>query len=151
MITAIKQFFNDKILAQEQAAAPAREYALNLATAALLIEAMRADHTVLEQERRAVQALLQQHLRLQVDEVHGLFVLAEQEVEDSVSLYQFTSLIDQGMAYEQKARIIDMLWQVVYADEILDKYEESLVRKIADLLHVSHRDFIQSKHRFMPE
>jgi len=151
MITAIKQFFSDKIQAQEQAAAPAREHALNLATAALLIEAMRADHTVLEQERQAVQALLQQHLRLQADEVHGLFALAEQEVKNSVSLYQFTSLIDQGIAYEQKVRIIGMLWQVVYADEILDKYEESLVRKIADLLHVSHRDFIQSKHRFMPE
>ena len=151
MISAIKQFFTDRIQGQELEATATQGHTLNLATAALLVEAMRADHNILEQEQQAVQALLQRHLQLHSDDVRALFALAEQEVEDSVSLYQFTSLIDQAMDYEQKVRIIDMLWQVVYADDRLDKYEEALLRKIADLLHVSHRDFIQSKHRFMPE
>jgi len=151
MISAIKQFFTDRIQGQEQDATATQGQMLNLATAALLVEAMRADHSILEQEQQAVQALLQRHLQLHIDDVRTLFALAEQEVENSVSLYQFTSLIDQAMDNEQKVRIIDMLWQVVYADDSLDKYEEALVRKIADLLHISHRDFIQSKHRFMPE
>jgi uncharacterized tellurite resistance protein B-like protein len=137
--------------ANTRATAAAEVHTLSLATAALMIEVMRADFAVVESERQAVQTLLQKQLFLSTDEVDELFALAEQEVIDSVSLFQFTSLIDQNMPYAQKVRIIEMLWQVVYADHNLDKYEESMVRKIADLLHVSHRDFIQSKHRLMPD
>jgi len=151
MITAIKQFFRDKIQAGADASVAESEHALNLATAALLVEVMRADFDVIEEERQAVRFLLQGRLQLADDEVEELFALAEQEVVASVSLYQFTSLIDQGLAYGQKVQIIEMLWQVVYADNILDKHEEYLMRKIADLLHVSHRDYIQTKHRVMPD
>jgi len=64
-----------------------------------------------------------------------------------VSLYQFTGLINQHFTPEQKVRVVEMLWQVAYADGHLDPYEEALVRKIADLIHVPHRQFIQAKHR----
>ena len=149
MITTIKKYFTERIQKESGTSEATATHALNLATAALLIEVMKADFAVLEQERQAVHSLLRKHLLLSADEIAELFALAEKEVVDSVSLYQFTSLIDQGLPYEQKVKIIEMLWQVVYADNELDKYEESRVRKIADLLHVSHRDFIQSKHRFM--
>lgn len=150
MIGAIKQFFNDRMQMDSEAASAGAEHALNLATAALLIEVMRADFEVVDQEREAVQALLQGRLQLSADEVNELFVLAEQEVVESVSLFQFTSLVDQELSYEHKVRIMNMLWQVVYADNMMDKHEEYLMRKISDLLHISHRDYIQSKHRVMP-
>ena len=151
MISAIKQFFNDRMRPGADVAPAGSAHALNLATAALLIEVMRADFDVVEQERQAVYTLLQGQLQLSAAEVDELFVLAEQEVSDSVSLFQFTSLIDQGLPYDQKVQILDMLWQVVYADRVMDKHEEHLLRKIADLLHISHRDYIQSKHRVMPD
>ena len=80
-------------------------------------------------------------------ETRELADLAEREVEEAVSLYQFTGLINQHFLPKEKVRIVEMLWQVVFADGIIACYEEAMVRKIADLIHVPHRDFIQAKHR----
>ena len=150
MLATIKQFFQEQIR-KDVAGPDDRAHALDVATAALMIEIMRADFDVSDVERRTIRDLLQGHLQLSAAELDELFMLAEQEVGDSVSLYQFTSLVDQELDYADKVRVIEMLWRVVYADDRLDKYEEYLMRKIADLLHISHRDFIQTKHRIMPD
>jgi len=150
MLAAIKQFFVDQIQ-KDVTDSGNGVHAIDVATAALMIEIMRADFDISDVERRTIRDLLQGHLQLPPAQLNELFVLAEQEVVDSVSLYQFTSLVDQELDYPAKVRVIEMLWRVVYADERLDKYEEYLMRKIADLLHISHRDFIQAKHRIMPD
>lgn len=150
MLAAIKQFFQEQIR-DEAAGASDDSYAINIATAALMIEIMRADFDISDVERRTVRDLLQGHLDMTDEQLDQLFLLAEQEVADSVSLYQFTSLVDQELGYAAKVRVIEMLWRVVYADARLDKYEEYLMRKIADLLHISHRDYIQAKLRVMPD
>ena len=150
MLATIKQFFREQIQ-KDITGSDDRAHALDVATAALMIEIMRADFDVSDVERRTIRDLLQGHLQLSAEELNELFMLAEQEVGDSVSLYQFTSLVDQELDYPDKVRVIEMLWRVVYADDRLDKYEEYLMRKIADLLHISHRDFIQTKHRIMPD
>ena len=150
MLATIKQFFRDQI--QKDASASGDDaHAIDVATAALMIEVMQADFDISDVEQQTIRELLQGHLQLSADELDDLFMLAEQEVVDSVSLYQFTSLVDQELEYSAKVRVIEMLWRVVYADDRLDKYEEYLMRKIADLLHISHRDFIQTKHRVMPD
>lgn len=150
MLAAIKQFFQDQIY-KDFSSSDDRAHALDVATAALMIEVMRADFDISDVERRTIRDLLRGHLHLSSTELDELFILAEQEVGESVSLYQFTSLVDQELDYEDKVRVIEMLWRVVYADERLDKYEEYLMRKIADLLHISHSDFIQAKLRIMPD
>ena len=150
MLAAIKQFFQDQIY-KDFASSDDRAHALDVATAALMIEVMRADFDVSDVERQTIRDLLQGHLHLPAAELDELFMLADQEVGNSVSLYQFTSLVDQELDYADKVRVIEMLWRVVYADDRLDKYEEYLMRKIADLLHISHRDFIQTKHQVMPD
>jgi len=150
MLGAIKQFFYEQV--QRGVSESGDDtHALNVATAALMIEAMRADFNASQVEKQAIRELLDERLQLSPQELDELFGLAEQEVDESVSLYQFTSLVDQELEYADKVRVIEMLWQVVYADDRLDKYEEYVVRKIADLLHISHKDFIQSKHRVMPD
>lgn len=150
MLATIKQFFQDQI--QKGVADTGEDdHAIDVATAALMVEIMRADFEISDVERQTIRDLLQGHLQLSADELDDLFMLAEQEVVDSVSLYQFTSLVDQELEYSAKVRVIEMLWRVVYADDRMDKYEEYLMRKIADLLHISHRDFIQTKHRVMPD
>jgi uncharacterized tellurite resistance protein B-like protein len=90
---------------------------------------------------------LQRRFSLSSAETEELAKLAEQEAGDAVSLYQFTALINRHFAASDKVRVIEMLWQVAYADGKLDRYEEALVRKIAELIHVPHRDFIQAKLR----
>ncbi len=146
MLRNIQNFFNTRIQRPEGVTSrEATEDSLRIATAALLIEAARADHELKEEERKAVDAALQKSFGLGPEEIEELYSLAEQEVKESAGLYQFTRLINKGFSYEKKRGIVELLWQVVFADSELEKHEEHLVRKVAELLHVSHKDFIEAK------
>ena len=81
------------------------------------------------------------------EECHALFVLAEEEVKEAVDYYQFTSLIAREFTRAQKIKVVELLWSVAYADSHLDSMEEHMVRKIADLIYVSHKDFMKTKHK----
>ena len=76
-----------------------------------------------------------------------LIRLAEEETKQATDYYQFTSLINKGFSQEEKIQVVELMWQVAYADGHMDKYEDHLVRKLANLMHVSHKDFIAAKHR----
>jgi len=148
MFSSIKTFFDKSIKAPRGVTSrQATEDSLRMATAALLIEAVRADKSVSEEELSALRAGLGKKFNIGADETETLIRLAEDEASSAVSLYGFTSLIDKGFKYDEKREIIELLWEVVYADSILDKHEEHLVRRIADLLQVSHKDFIETKLR----
>lgn len=122
------------------------EPAYQLATAALLVEMARADYDVKQEERLSVTAAIQKAFGLSATETDELVRLAELEAEHATSLYEFTSLINTHFSAEQKRRVVELLWRVAFADGHLDKYEEHLVRKVADLIYVPHRTFIQAKH-----
>jgi len=148
MIAAIKKFFDDNIYAPViDGSARDDTHALHLATAALMIEMSRADFHVDEAELAEISAVLGKQFGLAEKEVQELVRLAGLEVKTTASLYQFTSLIDKSFLPEQKQQVIEMLWRVAFADGHKDKYEEYLVRKVADLLHVSHQDFIRARIR----
>ncbi len=95
----------------------------------------------------ALEQALRKTFTLSRDELRQLVKLARHEAAESVSLHQFTTLINQSFSPEEKIRVVEMLWQVAFADGRLDRYEEALVRKVADLIYVPHRDFIRAKHR----
>ncbi|HHO67751.1 MAG TPA: TerB family tellurite resistance protein [Gammaproteobacteria bacterium] len=146
MLKAIQDFFRTRL----QAAGPEGRHddkALQLATAALLFEMVRADHEAGSDEREVVERSLRSTFDLDESETQALAALAEQEAEEAVSLYQFTALINRHFTPQDKVRVVEMLWRVAWADGRLHPYEEALVRKIAELIHVPHRDFIQAKHR----
>ncbi len=152
MIKAINQFFNGQIKQQAmKGGKDESEHALQLATAALLIEITRADYHVEDTERLAVDLAITGMFDLSEQEARELSRLAELEVRESASLFEFTSLVDRHFTLEQKIQVVEMLWRVVFADGSKDKYEEYMVRKIADLIHVSHRDFIKARHRVEDE
>lgn len=148
MLERIQRFFETRIAPMmgdpnsEQA-----EPAYQLATAALLVEMARADYDVKEEERRSVTTAIEKAFRLAPEETNELVRLAELEAENATSLYEFTSLINAHFSAEQKQRVVELLWHVAFADGHLDKYEEHLVRKVADLIYVPHRAFIQTKHK----
>ena len=149
MIKRIKQYFDANIRAafegQADEAADTQQ-ALQRATAALMIEVMEADREVTADERQVVMAALKKLFDLNTAEIEDLMALAQAEVNASGSLFQFTKLVDQAFDNADKVKIVHLLWQISYADDDKDKFEEGLIRKIADLLHVSHSDFIRTRH-----
>ena len=144
MLKAIKDFFENNISPEANGDL---EHELKLATAALLIEMMYQDDQVHEKEMDAAKEALMEKFGLTEDECHALFSLAEAEVKEAVDHYQFTSLIAREFTQAQKIKVVELLWSVAYADSHLDSMEEHMVRKIADLIYVSHKDFMKTKHK----
>ncbi len=125
----------------------AEAHALQLATAVLLVEVMRADRANAATEKAAVLQALRARFTLTADELARLFELAEQESIDAYDLHSFTSRINVAFDEGQKLRILEQLWRVAYADGRLDDHEAHLLRRIADLLNVRQRDAIGAKLR----
>ena len=123
-----------------------REEAIRLATAVLMIDVARADHVFDETEFDGVLRLVESHFELQPEDAAALVNEASEEAENLISAYDFTSVLHRHLDDAEKARIVGMLWQVAYADGALDKYEDSLILKISDLLHVSRARVMRLKH-----
>ena len=147
MLTAIKKFFDDHIEAAAAQASEAQEHRLRVATVALLLETARADFNVHDEELAAVARHAREFFQLDEIETKELVKLAEEEAKNATCYYEFTTLINNGFSPEEKVSIIELMWQVAYSDKVLEKYEEALVRKIADLIYVPHAAFMAAKHR----
>ncbi len=147
MINTIKQFFEKNLQTSPESSDEISEHSLQLATAALMIEMMRADAEISDEEQNAITDTIMSRFVLSAEETDTLLKLAEEEISHSTGYFEFTSLINKGYTYDQKIKVVEHLWEVAFSDSVLDKYEEHMVRKIADLIHVSHKDFIEAKLR----
>lgn len=123
-----------------------RESALQLATATLLVEVARADHVFDETEFDQLLVLLENHFHMPAEDAAELLNLASDKAEDAVSVHGFTQLLHEHLSEDEKAEIVGLLWKIAYADGRLDKYEDSLVLKIGDLLYVSRGRVMRLKH-----
>jgi uncharacterized tellurite resistance protein B-like protein len=141
MILALKKLFTEPQGNPEQDADKTRR----LAAAALLIEVARADFTQDANEEHVMAQLLRDSLRLSEDEVAALLGEASRHVDHATSLYDFTRLINDHYSPEEKYALVESMWHVAYADAELNKYEEHLIRRVAELIYLSHEDFIRSK------
>lgn len=119
---------------------------LQFAVAVLLVEVMHADHHLDEQEEFMVIRLLQQQFELEESVARSLFSKAAEKMKDVVSLHQYTSCINEKLSRQEKLNLMVNLWKVVFSDGQVDKYEEHLIRRVADLIHVGHKYFIKAKH-----
>jgi|TARA_B100001146_G_C16173555_1_gene431211 uncharacterized tellurite resistance protein B-like protein len=113
--------------------------------AALIIEVALADKVFDKSEVDLLKEMLLKSYSLEAKDVQDLIENAEKAVQESTSLYEYTREVNDNFDYESKLNLVDQLWRIAFADGHLDKYEEHVVRKIADLIHISHNDFIQSK------
>ncbi|MBP8214509.1 MAG: TerB family tellurite resistance protein [Propionivibrio sp.] len=147
MIASIKGFFSQFIEPGTTQDGAHSGKALQIATAALLLEMMRMDRHIAEEERASVVATLREQFGLEANQLETLLELAEEEARQATSYYQFTSLINKSCSAEQKNRIIENLWHVAMCDGHIDAHENHLMRKIADLLYVGHADYIAAKQR----
>lgn len=147
MLDAIKRFFDEKVGTAADGTGEAEEHALRLATAALLVEMTRMDDQVRQVEQDAVMAAIRERFDLAEAETRRIVELAEAEAQQATDYFQFTSLINRSFSPRQKAKVVEYLWQVAYADGHLDSHEEHMIRRLADLLHVSHGAYINAKLR----
>ncbi|EAT13443.1 TerB family tellurite resistance protein [Bermanella marisrubri] len=116
------------------------------AAAALLVEVAMADHELTNDESAALAPLLMQHTGITQDEAHSLIEAAHEEVDAATSLHQFTRYLNEHFTIDQKCDLVTTLWKVALSDNQIDPLEESMIRKIADLLHLRHSEYMQSKH-----
>jgi uncharacterized tellurite resistance protein B-like protein len=120
-----------------------------LAAAALMVEAARLDDDFDTDERDRIEKLLQQHFSLTKAEAAELLAAGEQASSDSVEWQGFTRAIKDGFEPEERIALIEMLWEVAYADGTLHDYEASLIRRITGLLYVSDRESGEARKRVL--
>ncbi|MDO9519749.1 MAG: TerB family tellurite resistance protein [Pseudohongiella sp.] len=145
MINSIRRFFDKQLCAGAAETPGTREHRLRLASAALMFELLTTDRHIDEREIAVFKSILMDSFNLNTEELDNIIQLAEEEAKQAVSLYEFTSLINESYQYEDKLVLIENMWRLALADQHLDKYEEQLIRKTADLIYVSHGDFIKLK------
>ena len=142
MLNKIKSLFKN----EKKSVLPTKEdYNVNLTCASLIIEVALADKDFDVTEINLLKIILKDSYEISPEKIDSLIESAESTVENNTSLYSYTREINDSLNYEQKIDLLDGLWKISYADGTLDKFEEHLVRKISDLIHISHGDFITSK------
>lgn len=121
------------------------EAEIRTAAAALLLTMIRADHEVDPREREAVTTSLSRLTGLSGSDLQVLLQQAEADVDESVSLHDFTRVLHRQQTREEKFELVTCLWRVAAADGQIDPEEELLVRKVAGLLYLPHEEFIRAK------
>lgn len=147
MFDSLKDLFESFTAPADHSSGADRAHAQQLATAVLLVEVMRAEPTLQFEERSTVVAALKSRFMLADDEVARLVELAAQTAETAYDHHRFTSSINDYFSHPEKISIIESMWQVAYADANLDANENSLIGKIAGLLHVTQGEYIGAKMR----
>ncbi len=146
MIKSIRDYFDQRISPQTDSVGGASHQRMRLATAALLLEMASADFSVEPEEIEAVHKAIISGLGLTREQTNELVALAKEEARNMSSYFQFTSVINKSCTLEEKALIIEMMWQVAMADGRLDNYEEHMIRKIANLIYVPREQIVAAKH-----
>ena len=147
MLKSLKEFFEQSIQDSSDQSRSSADNRVELAAAVLMIEISLADSAIDHDELAIIKKALVGHFNIAVEQVDELIDLARREVDLAVSLHDFTRMLNDNLNASEKIQVIELLWQVAFADAVLDKYEEYYIRKIADLLYISHKDYIRTKHR----
>jgi uncharacterized tellurite resistance protein B-like protein len=145
MFARLKRLLADPSADQRRAAHSFEEK--QLAAAALMVEAARLDDAFDAAERAKIKGLLQRHFSLSDAEADDLLAEGERASEGSVEWQGFTRAIKDGFAPEERVELIEMLWEVAYADGVLHDYEASLIRRITGLLYVPDRESGEARKR----
>ncbi len=127
------------------------EISVNLAAAALLVEVMAADSEWHADEENTVRGLLSDTLQLSPAETEELVQAAKQHHDAAHDLFEITKRINEAFSPEKKFQLVKGMWQVAYADGNLDRYEDHIIRRVAELIYVPHNQFIRAKLEAKPE
>ncbi|MBN1849353.1 MAG: TerB family tellurite resistance protein [Deltaproteobacteria bacterium] len=143
MIDLVKRFFSqhsDDVLKKNDVS-----HDICMAACALLLEMAHIDNEFSESESDKIISILKKDFDLSEQYANELIRKTEEELQGSIDLWQFTNLINQNYSMEEKIRIIEMVWKIAYSDGKLDKHEDYLVHKLANLLRLTHKQLIDVK------
>lgn len=122
---------------------------LQVAVVALLIRAATSDAEFGNEEREAIRRIAGEAFALPADEVSALVEAAEGEEAETLDLHRWTQAVKQAYSEEERIGLIEKMWEVVYADGVLDDYEANLLRRVAGLIYVPDRQSGQARQRVM--
>ena len=122
---------------------------IRIATCALFLEMAQIDGEFSEKERQSILAILKQEYDLSDEVAVELTEAADKERQDSIDLWQFTNQINENYSEDEKIRVVEFLWKLVYADGKLDQHEDYLIHKLATLLEVRHDQLIDAKVKIL--
>ena len=120
---------------------------LAVAATALMVQLSRVDNHEDERELKTIVDCAVKAHQVTREEAEEILQDALAHAEDATSLYEFTGQINDHLDQEQKQILLESIWHVALADGRIDKYEEHLIRRMADLLHLNHREYMQARHR----
>ena len=144
MLDSLRNLFGGAAIPEETDPAGAARR-LELASAALLFEVLKADHELDPREVDSIAEVLRTSGKNTAEEVDEIISHARRQSAESTSLYEFTSLINEHSDFREKCALIRNMWCIAYADAELSKYEDYVIRKVCDLIHVPHSEFIRAK------
>jgi len=149
MIGLLKKYLSPLQQAEDEAGEHL-DKKLKVAACVLILEIAKSDYEFSGRERKAVHDILKNNLEVAEEEVEDILQIAEKERSENVDLYEYTKLINHNYSFEDKQKLVEMFWKIIYADGILDRYEDHLVHKLTDLLHLTHEDLIEAKLKQKP-
>jgi len=117
----------------------------HVATAALLVEIAKADGDFSDDEKKRIIDLMKKDFNLDDECVNELLELSEQQVKDSISVYEFTSVINETFSQSEKLELLKNLWRIIYEDGKLDSHEDRLIKIIGSTMNLDHKDIIATK------
>lgn len=118
---------------------------IQIATCVILLEVAKSDDEFSSIEKTTIEAILKKEFRISEEAIEELMEIAKTKREESIDLWEFTQLINENYSKEEKKKIVEAAWKVIYADDKLDSYEDHLVHKLARLLRLDHSDLIEAK------
>ena len=118
---------------------------IQIATCIILLEVAKSDDEFSSIEKTTLTAILKKKFKLSEEASEELMEIANRKREKSIDLWEFTHIINKNYTKEEKRKVVEAVWQIIYSDEKLDKYEDHFVHKLAKLLQLKHNDLIEAK------
>ena len=145
MLDIVKRFFSNATAEVSKDANQKTEHDLSVATCALFLEMARIDETFTQEEMDTILTILKEKYGLSQEHADALVAEADKELAESVDLWRFARLINENYTIDEKIEIIEILWQMVFVDGKMDRYEHYLMNKLKNLLRLSHDQLIDTK------
>lgn len=145
MLDILKGFFSKSTEDSTRTTVQKTDHDIRVATCALFVEIARIDEKFTQEEMETIISILKEKYNLSQEHADALIAEAEKELNESVDLWQFARLINENYSNEEKVKIIETLWQIVYVDGKMDRYEHYLMNKLKKLLRLSQDQLIDAK------
>ena len=148
MLGSFKKIFDGS---KREESAEDREFKLKVATSVILLEAATADSHFSQEEQDKIVEILKSRFQMDDGSVKELIDESKQERKESTDLWYFTNLINDNLDNEEKYNLMEEVWEVIYSDGTLDKFENYIAHKLLNMLNLDHSKFIELKMKVKSE